>query len=124
MEREFAEETGVRVVAGRLLLVSEGAFQTKKRGHHELNLVFACGSKGEAVGGGPGFQNGRGLIAEPPLWKAVPPKVRSREKGIAFEWVDLAAAVDLDIRPLAVKAWLVAGPGPGTEWVSEIALPA
>ncbi len=117
LEREFLEECGVRVTAGPLALVTEAVFDTRKRRHHELNLVFhveppAAGRKRE------------GASDEPPA-------VRSLEAGIGFEWVDLAAAVDLDIRPLAVKAWLAAGLGgaggmmsgpasAGVEWVSEM----
>jgi ADP-ribose pyrophosphatase YjhB (NUDIX family) len=116
LEREFLEEAGARVAAGGLLLVTEGAFATKKRWHHELNLVFrvepvASPTARRASGSDPDGQE--------------PPRVTSREKGIGFEWVDLAAAVDLDIRPLSVKAWLAAGAGVDptaarAEWVSEI----
>lgn len=106
LEREFLEETGVRVQARTLLLVTEGAFQTRKRWHHEINLVFHVEQGGAAVAARP-----------------EPRQIRSQEQGIAFEWIDLAAAVDLDIRPLAIKAWLAAGAGDaasGIEFVSEI----
>lgn len=102
-EREFLEECGQKVVARELVLVSEGTFKPKKRWHHEVNLVFSV--RGQSAAGDK------------------PPTVKSRESHLAFAWVDLAAAVDLDIRPMAVKAWLAAGapmPG-GAEWVSEIA---
>lgn len=111
LEREFLEEAGVRVASGRLVLVTEGVFETRKRWHHEINLVFHVELGGSGTSGGVELSE--------------PPTVRSREKGIGFEWVDLAAAVDLDIRPLAVKAWLAAGAGVDpaaarAEWVSEI----
>jgi len=101
VEREFLEECGARVRAGELALVSEGAFATKKRWHHEINLVFHV-------------EHGGGVPLD---------AIRSREEGIGFEWVELAAVQDLDIRPLAAKAWLAAmgsSRGNPTEWVSEV----
>lgn len=101
-EREFLEETGERVRASDLMLVAEGVFSTRKRAHHEVNLVFHVE---------PLAKRGTGV-----------PKVRSLEADIAFAWVDQAAMVDLDVRPLAVKAWLAAGSSePGRiEWVSDV----
>lgn len=102
LAREILEETGERITPVRLVLVSEGTFQTRKRWHHEFNLVFHVEHAGSK--------------------RQTPPTIRSREKDLTFEWIELAAAVDLDIRPLAVKAWLAAGAGAGTgiDWVSEI----
>lgn len=99
--REFLEETGARVQVGNLVMVSEGAFGTRKRAHHEVNLLFHV----EQQGGG-----------------AKAARISSREAHLAFEWVELAAAADLDIRPVAAKAFLAAGAAPaqGVEWVSEI----
>lgn len=98
--REFREELGVRPSIGSLALVSEGAFQAKRR-HHEVNFVFH--------------------VDHPSPWPKALEKPRSKEKAIAFRWVELAAVQDLDIRPTAVKAWLAAGLGGGSiEWVSEI----
>ena len=110
VEREFLEESGLKVTAGQLLLITEGAFQTKKRRHHEFNLIFACGRRWD---GSPSRLSGK---------SDMPPTIRSREKHIGFEWVDLAAAVDLDIRPLSIKAWLASGCSGSTtpEWISEI----
>jgi len=99
-EREIEEELGVKVRAGALALVSEGMFSAKRR-HHEVNLVF--------------------YIEHPSPWPKGLSKPKSREGHIAFRWVELAAAQDLDIRPTAVKAWLATGLGDdGIEWVSEI----
>ena len=75
-------------------MVGEGHFQTKKRWHHELNLVFHV----EPVGAGPKVDRKTGL-----------PKVTSKEKGIDFRWVDAAAIVDLDVRSEPIKAFLAAG---------------
>lgn len=122
VEREFLEECAERVTSGPLALVTEGVFDTRKRRHHEVNLVFHVEHS----------TSGKGSAPERPIAQDDPPTVQSREDGIGFEWVDLAAAVDLDIRPLAVKAWLAAGCGGGAketgteaaparaEWVSEV----
>ena len=99
-EREIYEELGVKVRAGALALVSEGAFSAKRK-HHEINLVFH--------------------VEHPSPWPKSLNKPKSQEPQIAFRWVELAAVQDLDIRPTAVKAWLAAGLGDGSvEWVSEI----
>lgn len=97
VEREFKEECGLTVRAGDLLLVSEAAFESGKRRHHEINLVFHVEHEG-----GP------------------PERVVSNEPEIAFEWADLAGIADLDVRPMAVKAWLMSGPRQGAEFASEV----
>lgn len=104
LRREFLEETGEDVRVGRLLLVDEGVFSTRKRTHHEINLVFHV------------EQARRGK------------ELKSKEDGLAFRWADLAAVPELDIRPLAAKAFLAAGAGArgsteanaGAEWISAI----
>jgi len=102
--REFLEETGLKVRPGRLEMVAENRFRQGKRIKHELLLVFHV-----EHAGGP--------------WPAA---VQSREEPIAFEWVDLAAIVDLDVRPTSTKAFLASGVAQGGEsasggaiWVSE-----
>lgn len=103
LEREFLEECGAKVKTAHLLLADEGTFATKKRRHHELNLVFHV----ELVGGDPR-------------------RIKSLEKDIAFRWLDLAAVPEADLRPLAAKALLSAGvrePSQGAEWVSAIGHP-
>jgi 8-oxo-dGTP diphosphatase len=100
MVRELKEELGVSVKAGELAMVSEGAFDTKRK-HHEFNLMFH--------------------VEHPSPWPKALNKPKSKEDHIAFRWVPLAAVQDFDIRPTAVKAWLAAGLGDGgIEWVSEI----
>ena len=96
VERELEEECGLRVRAADLVLISEGVFDGPKRRHHELNLVFHVEHDG-----------------------ALPTQIRSREKSIAFEWADVAGVQELDVRPLAVKAWLISGRSTGVEFVSE-----
>lgn len=98
LEREMIEECGLEVRAGPLLLVTEQRFDQKRR-HHEINLVFHM-----APAHGP-----------------APETVTSREPQIAFEWVPLAAAQELDVRPDSIRAWLAAGgrtEGPGAGWAS------
>ena len=99
--REILEELGVKARVGPLALVSEGSFIAKRQ-HHEVNFVF---------------------FVEPLApWPTSLVNPKSREGWIAFRWIDLAAVQDLDIRPLAVKAWIASGLGNGgVEWVSEIA---
>lgn len=105
-EREFLEESGLTVRAGRLLLIDEAAFTTKKTAHHEINLVFHVEHTG------------------PKAKSSKPhPRIKSLESHIAFEWVELAAIPETDVRPLAAKAFLAAGAGltsptSGPEWVS------
>ncbi len=108
--REFLEECGVTVRVGELALASEGVFPTKKRLHHEVNLVFHVERAGGAKKAVPGRSG-----------KLTP--VKSREDHIAFDWVDISAVVDFDIRPTAAKAWLATRVGSQAtqpEWVSEV----
>jgi 8-oxo-dGTP diphosphatase len=98
LARELVEECGLSVRVGPLLLVTEERFDHKRR-HHEINLVFHV---------------------EPARGPA-PETVTSREPDIAFEWVPLAAAQELDVRPPTIRAWLAAGgrnDAPGAGWVS------
>ena len=111
LAREFLEESGLRVRVTDLALVAEGVFSTKKRHHHELNLVFHV-----EQGGDRGAANGASNAQ-------THPPICSLEPGIAFAWIELAAIPETDVRPLSAKAWLAAGAGhhPGAiEWVSEI----
>lgn len=104
LAREFLEEGNLPITVGPLGLITEAAFTTPKRTHQELNLVFHVEHRLTA----------KRLAA-----------VRSMEKQIALEWTELAALPELDLRPLAVKAWLLTpgatDPGQAPEWVSEIA---
>lgn len=84
--REFREESGLTVEAGRMMLLSENAFTQGDRLRHEINLVFH--------------------VEHPPTW---PDEVPSLEPDIEFRWLDLAAVVDADLRPATIKAWIVAG---------------
>ncbi len=103
LAREFKEETGLGVQVGACALITDGTFTQKGQSKHELNLVFHVEHP------------------HPPDRSHVPDEIKSKEDHIAFEWVDLAAAVDLDIRPLVIKAWLASGAPAGLSWVSEFA---
>jgi 8-oxo-dGTP diphosphatase len=85
LARELNEEAGLQVRPGPCALVTEACFESAGGEHHELNLVFHV-ELAETVG-----------------------EVQSREGAIAFNWIDLAAAPDLDIRPPAIKSWLASG---------------
>lgn len=101
VRREFKEETGLDIVVGQCVLVTEGHFFAGDREHHEVNLVFLVEHEGDGLD-----------------------HFSSREPEIAFEWVDLAAIVSFDVRPLAVRAWLAGGgaidPKNAATWISEI----
>lgn len=91
LRREFAEETGLMpIVRTPPLLAMQHVFGEGPDLRHEWMLVF--------------------LVEHPPLDpdSDAPPEVRSLEPKIAFDWVDLAAVVDLDLRPIQIRAWLAA----------------
>ncbi|MEM7629225.1 MAG: NUDIX domain-containing protein [Planctomycetota bacterium] len=105
LQRELVEELGASTAAtmsvGPLLLVNEGSFGVKKREHHELNLVFHVEH----------------------AFPSVPPPVASTEQKIAFDWLDMAALPEADLRPGPVRAWLAAGgvvEGPPIGWLSDM----
>lgn len=101
LRREFLEETGLAVRVGAAALFSEGVFQAADGQHHEVNLVFHVEPSDPA-------QDLRALA--------------SREKHLGFAFVDLGVVPDLDLRPLAAKAWLSTlsdGQMP-PEWVSDV----
>ncbi|MEZ6242440.1 MAG: NUDIX domain-containing protein [Phycisphaerales bacterium] len=104
LARELEEETGLTAEVGAPLLLSEHIYERASgRRHHELLLVFHVERLLDAEG--------------------VPTAgVQSREKKIAFEWVELAAIPELDVRPPRHKAWLAAGGaggGPVVSWASD-----
>lgn len=93
LAREMREELGARVRVGGLALVHENAFDTAKRRHHELNLVFHVELTAR------GARQGAAARTLPLL--------RSREPGIGFDWTPLAALGDIDLRPAGIRAWLL-----------------
>lgn len=88
LEREFLEETELSVRAGPCSLVAEELFEQGGVPRHEYSLVFHVEHTGAADR----------LDA-----------VKSREPTIAFDWIDVAAVGDVDLRPASIRAWLVAG---------------
>ena len=94
LARELLEETGLSLEIGPCRALFEVVFGDSG---HEINLVFHV---------------------EPP--RDLPEEIQSREPEIAFDWVEAAALVDLDLRPRSIKAWLVGGAAPEGERISHI----
>jgi 8-oxo-dGTP pyrophosphatase MutT (NUDIX family) len=100
--REIKEETGEIANVGPPLFACEVIFRDGKQNHHEFNVVFHVEMKKSRSGN-------------------VRPSIRSKEKGIAFEWIDQAAVVDVDLRPSAIRAWIASGCTTGSDpigWAS------
>ncbi len=94
LARELHEECAMDALVGRCALVTELVAD----GLHEINLVFHVERRdGEEA-------------------------VQSREPEIGFEWLDLAAVVDEDLRPTSIRAWIASGgavEGPKADFLSE-----
>jgi len=95
LQRELIEECSLESQIGPLLLTSEHVFRTKKKIHHEINMVFHV----EHIG--------------PP--NELQTEVVSNEPGIGFDWVDLAAITEIDLRPIEIQAWLASDGGVSPE---------
>ena len=121
LAREMIEETALACRVGPLLLTHENQFKTKKRLHHELNLVFAAEitdrsfladdaemchvaqlAKALIPTRQKGLKGQKGLIASPP-------PVASAEPRLAFKWLSAAQFKRALIRP-----------DPMAKWVSEL----
>ncbi len=89
LARELVEEANLTVTVGGFLHAHEVRFETRKRRHHEINVVFH--------------------VEHPDARTDEPPAVESAESEIEFHWADLASLVDIDLRPGIAKAWLVDG---------------
>lgn len=103
LAREFAEESGLQVKVGELVMAGEQIFEQQGRSgkvkqKHEINMVFHV----EHASGG---------------W---PDEPSTLEDHIRFEWIEPAAVIDDDIRPTSAKALIAAGKTtfPGA-WISE-----
>lgn len=98
LAREMVEETGLAVQVGPLLLVSEHVFRQDGKERHEINLAFAMSAAFHVE------------------------QITSREPDIAFDWIDLAAVVTMDVRPVAIAAWLVSGGAieRSAGWLSDV----
>lgn len=100
--REVAEETGLKMHATRLLLVTEESFYDGKRMRHEVNLVFHVE-----------HSLGRGAVR-----RLVP----SREGKIEFRWCRHDELMTVDLRPASIREWLLEGrPADGAAWRSGVA---
>ncbi|MEO1583454.1 MAG: NUDIX domain-containing protein [Planctomycetota bacterium] len=96
VRRELIEECGLEIESCRPALVHEMAAD----GFQEINIVFH--------------------VERRPAEHGTP--VQSNESHIGFEWLDLAAVVDADLRPTGIRAWIAAGgiaEGPAVPFVSE-----
>lgn len=102
LRRELMEECGLPIAVGPLVMVDEHSFQTKKRLHHEMNLVFHVEPLPPT-----GTESSNRKKAKSADWR----DVRSLEPDLEIHWIELAAAVDLDIRPESAKAFIVSGAG-------------
>lgn len=103
LAREMREETGWVAEVGGFLFAAEQIFVQDGRPRHEINLVLEI------------------LSLRPGEGEADPDAVPAAEEGIAFEWIEPALAVDLDIRPASVRAWLACGGVLESDrpWISE-----
>ncbi len=108
--REIMEEAGLKANVGPLLLAIEATFVQKGKDRHEFTLVFHVEQLADPKA--PADVSDTATL----------PAVRSLEEQIDFEWIELAALPETDLRPLGIKAWLVAGgdDAQGATWVSGI----
>ena len=88
--REFSEEVGIPATVGPCLAATEQIFEQRGRIRHELTLVFH--------------------VEHPPEWagSTLPELVSPEEPRVSLEWVPEADLAHADLRPAAIKRWLVA----------------
>lgn len=116
LAREMIEETGLACHVGPLLLTHENQFKTKKRTHHELNLVFAAEiTNGAFLAAGEEMCHvaharkasisGRqkGSVGNKTLF--TPPLVASQEDHLEFRWLTPAAFKRAVIHPDPMARW-------------------
>lgn len=106
--REFMEETGMEVRVGRCALACEVLFDQNGKPRHEIDLVFHVEHARRS-----------GLTDQDVI-----DQTESLEPNLAFEWVDLAAIPDLDVRPEVIRAWLASAGAVESEdrppWISSV----
>ncbi len=95
LQREFLEECGAEVRVGQLAIACEATFVSADKPHHEFSLAFHV----ELA------TSDRNVV--------------SLEQGISFHWLDLAGLANFDLRPAAIKAWLMSGGVRDHVWVSD-----
>lgn len=116
LAREMIEETGLKCHVGPLLLTHENQFKTKKRVHHELNLVFAAEitDRGFLADGremchvaqalkAPILNRQRGSVGGKPLF--APPLIASQEDHLEFRWLTPGAFKRALIHPDPMARW-------------------
>ncbi len=87
LKREIKEECGLRSTVGDLRAIAEIVFRHKGHIYHELNMVFHVELPGRKAG------------------KCTP--VHSLESHIAFNWIPRRTLRSADVRPTAIKDWVV-----------------
>lgn len=97
LAREFAEECGLGIRVGELMLTHDHRFNRPSGPRHEVNLVFLVERE------------------HPPAANALT-MVESREAKIAFEWVSEAKLGEIELRPAGLRAWLQ---DRSRRWMSE-----
>lgn len=117
--REFAEETGLRVVARDCVFAAEVRFKQGGRSRHEVNLVFHVepDPRIDLLEPGAHAAPRRATSDHSPT----PSPIASLEPGIQFEWVDFARIIELDVRPRVIQAWIASGgrvESPQPNWLS------
>ncbi len=148
LAREMLEETGLTCRVGPLLLAHENQFKTRKRAHHELNLVFAAEITDEAIlAAGDELchvaqlqktaipaRQGRSKGNKAPF---VPPLIASQEAHLAFRWLTPTQFKRADIRPGPMAKWtarlladgldstvgMLATDAPTVQWMSTMRAP-
>lgn len=96
--RELEEEAGLEVVQARLLTMAEIIFMQEQVARHEFNLVFH-------------------------VERSDKQPIESRESHISFHWVDLGSLPDVDLRPQALKAWIMSNQADmdtQINWISHV----
>ena len=115
LTREMREETGLDCRVGPLLLTHENRFATRKRVHHELNLVFsaevtdrsfrAAATEMCHVAQADGKSSRSNRRASTLTTHPSPPHVASQESHLEFRWLAPLPFRRADIRPRPMAKW-------------------
>lgn len=125
LAREMIEETGLPCRVGPLLLTHENRFRTRKRPHHEINLVFSAELTDKAFLAAdakvchvaqsqrtpiPAGQRGSKAKTDPftpPPPPPPPPPILSAEPHLTFKWLTVGQFRRADIRPDPMAKWVL-----------------
>jgi ADP-ribose pyrophosphatase YjhB (NUDIX family) len=117
LAREMIEETGLACRVGPLLLTHENRFRTRKRAHHELNLVFAAELTDRAFLAADSkmchvAQSHKTAISPSQKGSKTkislltpPPPILSAEPHLTFKWLTASQFQKVDIRPDPMAKW-------------------